>query len=743
MFHVHEDPWCADDEAWFHAGAPWKDCAWVFASPDHRCGAVGDDGSLASTKCLESCGCGGARARRPRRVPGLRAYDAETPPCGWFDADLACAATCAEDVLVFVADYCDAYSVDWVAIFGEADKTRRFPVGDGVAVAWTGPVAATVSATVVLAGVDAADFNADEEAAGAFRVAVAHTVTSPDVCPDPQSDWETCVSEPVAHDHDRRRRLLAGHDERRVDFSVAGLSEDPAALADGVVETLEASVADGVLETNLAQFGGGTALEDAAVATAETLVALESAGLPSPTGAPTDGSPEPTPAPTPEPTPEPTIFTVDDDGAGESPDLYTTTGTHYEGRLTADYPNGPAFDSSYKRREIAEFKPAQVISCWKYALQDMRPGDVWELVCPPETAYGKKGPTLARTARRPPVAAPGDDGDDDLVMSASADLEDLFSNTFVLGVTIWAAVTFCALGYFVYLKMKAKDEKPAAPVQAEARAVGPGEGDAAVEAEAVPSTPLVSEAHRRRRSGRRRRRRRRGPATVQIDGPSLGLAFGPDGRIRGVQPGGEGEAKGLARPLALTVEKPPPKERVAVTIDGPSLGLAFGPDGAVRGVQPGGEGEAKGVKVGEKVVKPGGEAETLGLQYSDKVVKVGDVWCEGEDEIKAAVAAHPQRPITITVARKKPKRAEPDEDPKRGYSDKVIKVGETWCEGEDEIKAAVAARRPAHHDRRRAKLPPSLVFGEVSQGPIIEQRDTDGDLDEIIIEYLDDDLERA
>ena len=41
------------------------------------------------------------------------------------------------------------------------------------------------------------------------------------------------------------------------------------------------------------------------------------------------------------------------------------------------------------------------------------------------------------------------------------------------------------------------------------------------------------------------------------------------------------------------------------------------------------------------------------------------------------------------------------------------------------------------------KLPPSLVFGEVSQGPIIEQRDTDGDLDEIVIEYLDDDLERA
>ncbi|KAH8088833.1 hypothetical protein JL720_6799 [Aureococcus anophagefferens] len=800
-------PWCADDEAWFHAGAPWKHCAWVFASPDHRCGAVGDDGSLASTKCLESCGrgslgdlvayqvgtkggCGdggwvlfyndgdddvelapgtalasgaathvfsggdvvpaGGFLKVPaacdapfdvgdhvllvdesgavveeaaglaRDTPGFptvwargadggftvdgyessaiyggfgacfadcgedcgvfeagecastcssderdflayqcehvlssdgppdlaclegcAAYDAETPPCGWFDADLACAATCAEDVLVFVSDYCDEYSVDWVAIFGEADKTRRFPAsatvsvvwasgkhdvylmagkdrweacdfegaeflgdasgvplegtagdvtyaacsvgshcasGQKVAVAWTGPAAATVSATVVLAGVDAADFNADEEAKDAFRVAVAHTA-------------------------------------------------------------------------NLAQFGGGTALEDAAVDTAESLVALESAGCPA------------------------------------------------------------------KRGEIAEFKPAQVISCWKYALQDMRPGDVWELVCPPETAYGKKGspsgaigggatlvftvelvwvgsapsptrapgsddflidalfddavgsfdrtptkrPTLRPNSKTPrPVAAPGDDGDDDLVMSASADLEDLFSNTFVLGVTIWA-VTFCALGYFVYLKMKAKDEKPAAPVQAEARA------------------------------------------------------------------------------------------RVAVTIDGPSLGLAFGPDGAVRGVQPGGEGEAKGVKVGEGR-EARGEAETLGLQYSDKVVKVGDVWCEGEDEIKAAVAAHPQRPITITVARKKPKRAEPDEDPKRErvpltfegptlgiafcpngtpgmlqpggeaetlglqYSDKVIKVGETWCEGEDEIKAA---------------------------GPIIEQRDTDGDLDEIIIEYLDDDLERA
>ncbi|KAH8043744.1 hypothetical protein JL720_17314 [Aureococcus anophagefferens] len=38
------------------------------------------------------------------------------------------------------------------------------------------------------------------------------------------------------------------------------------------------------------------------------------------------------------------------------------------------------------------------------------------------------------------------------------------------------------------------------------------------------------------------------------------------------------------------------------------------------------------------------------------VIKVGDTWCDGEDEIKAAVAKHPERPLVLTVSRKDPNR---------------------------------------------------------------------------------------
>ena len=73
-----------------------------------------------------------------------------------------------------------------------------------------------------------------------------------------------------------------------------------------------------------------------------------------------------------------------------------------------------------------------------------------------------------------------------------------------------------------------------------------------------------------------------------------------------------------------------------ITFEGPTLGIAFCPNGT-----PG-------------MLQPGGEAEEKGLQYSDKVIRVGDDWCDGEDEIKAAVARHPERPLTLTVSRKKP-----------------------------------------------------------------------------------------
>ena len=43
------------------------------------------------------------------------------------------------------------------------------------------------------------------------------------------------------------------------------------------------------------------------------------------------------------------------------------------------------------------------------------------------------------------------------------------------------------------------------------------------------------------------------------------------------------------------------------------------------------------------MLQPGGEAEEKGFGYSDKVIRVGEVWVDGEDEIKAAVAKHAAR----------------------------------------------------------------------------------------------------
>jgi FKBP-type peptidyl-prolyl cis-trans isomerase len=50
------------------------------------------------------------------------------------------------------------------------------------------------------------------------------------------------------------------------------------------------------------------------------------------------------------------------------------------------------FDSSGDQpRGTATFTAGRLIPGWVIALQLMRPGDRWELVVPPELAYGEKG----------------------------------------------------------------------------------------------------------------------------------------------------------------------------------------------------------------------------------------------------------------------------------------------------------------------------------------------------------------
>ena len=52
---------------------------------------------------------------------------------------------------------------------------------------------------------------------------------------------------------------------------------------------------------------------------------------------------------------------------------------------------------------------------------------------------------------------------------------------------------------------------------------------------------------------------------------------------------------------------------------------------------------------------PNSEAEAKGMQYSDRVIKVGEFWVTDDEQIRAAAAASPERPLVLVVARKKPK----------------------------------------------------------------------------------------
>ena len=155
---------------------------------------------------------------------------------------------------------------------------------------------------------------------------------------------------------------------------------------------------------------------------------------------------------------------------------------------------------------------------------------------------------------------------------------------------------------------------------------------------------------------------------VAFDGPRLGLNFGDDGSVAAVQPGGEAEAKGVrpgdrvigvagtrvvagaskaaavaairgapARPLVLEISRRDVDAHVfeEVVIEGAKLGAAFGAGGAVTGVARTGEAFAKGVRTG------------------DVCACVGASPTSDADAVKAAVKAHPARPLRLTFVRRR------------------------------------------------------------------------------------------
>jgi FKBP-type peptidyl-prolyl cis-trans isomerase len=86
-------------------------------------------------------------------------------------------------------------------------------------------------------------------------------------------------------------------------------------------------------------------------------------------------------------TPSGLLYKVIKQGTGPSPQKTDVVRTHYLGRFV----DGKEFDSTYKRNQPAEFPLDQVIPGWTEALQMMKVGDRWQLVLPPNLAYGEQG----------------------------------------------------------------------------------------------------------------------------------------------------------------------------------------------------------------------------------------------------------------------------------------------------------------------------------------------------------------
>jgi FKBP-type peptidyl-prolyl cis-trans isomerase FkpA len=94
-----------------------------------------------------------------------------------------------------------------------------------------------------------------------------------------------------------------------------------------------------------------------------------------------------TPPAPPVTTPSGLVYQSLREGSGPSPATTDTVRVHYRGTL----PDGKEFDSSYARKEPAEFPLNRVIKCWTEGVQRMKVGGKARLTCPASIAYGDRG----------------------------------------------------------------------------------------------------------------------------------------------------------------------------------------------------------------------------------------------------------------------------------------------------------------------------------------------------------------
>lgn len=75
------------------------------------------------------------------------------------------------------------------------------------------------------------------------------------------------------------------------------------------------------------------------------------------------------------------------EGTGVKPMLSDTVSAHYTGKLI----DGTTFDSSIPRGQPSSFPLSNVIKGWQEVLPMMKVGSKWEVVIPPQLAYGQRG----------------------------------------------------------------------------------------------------------------------------------------------------------------------------------------------------------------------------------------------------------------------------------------------------------------------------------------------------------------
>jgi len=82
------------------------------------------------------------------------------------------------------------------------------------------------------------------------------------------------------------------------------------------------------------------------------------------------------------------VYKVIKSGNGIQPTLSDSVVAHYTGKLV----DGRVFDSSVQRGQPSTFPLKSVIKGWQEILPLMKVGAKWEVVIPPQLAYGERGP---------------------------------------------------------------------------------------------------------------------------------------------------------------------------------------------------------------------------------------------------------------------------------------------------------------------------------------------------------------